>query len=184
MSDLNDQGQVVGTKIGRNTTYGVVWQQGAGVTRNFGPATGAALINNHGHVVTTERIFCGDPCRGGYDTTYYLVANGTRTAVGGVDDNPRAMNEKDQVVGSEGTFDAYYRAWVWSKGARTVLHACDGGCESPIASDINERGTIVGQGSLSFVRPNVPGDPLDVLRALLWTRASCARRGGCPVGSG
>jgi len=172
MSDLNDQGQVVGTKIGRNTTYGVVWQQGAGMTRNFGPATGAALINNHGHVVMSERIFCGDPCPGGYDTTHYLAANGTRTVVGGVDDNPRAMNEKDQVVGSEGTLDASYRAWVWSKGARTVLHACDGGCESPIASDINERGTIVGQGSLSLVRSSVPGDPLDVLRALLWTTAS------------
>ena len=120
----------------------------------------------------SERIFCGDPCPGGYDTTHYLAANGTRTVVGGVDDNPRAMNEKDQVVGSEGTLDASYRAWVWSKGARTVLHACDGGCESPIASDINERGTIVGQGSLSLVRSSVPGDPLDVLRALLWTTAS------------
>ena len=66
---------------------------------------------------------------------------------------------------------ASYRAWVWSKGARTVLHACEGGCEFPIASDINERGNIAGQGSLSFVRPDAPGDPLDVLRALLWTRA-------------
>lgn len=170
MSDLNDQGQVVGTKYGTTSFYGVVWQRGVGVIKNLGPATAAKLINNHGHVVMFERVFCGDPCRGGYDTTYYLVANGARTYVAySRDYSPLAMNEKDQIVGSYGSIDAYYTAWVWSKGVTTALSRCSGGCEYPAANDINERGEIVGQANL----PILPDPPefLDVNRAILWTKA-------------
>jgi hypothetical protein len=174
MTDLNDQGRVVGTKYGASTTRGLVWQRGVGVVKNFGPETGATLINNHGHLVMSERVFCGDPCRGGYDTTYYLVADGTRTAFAYAPEyKPLAMNEKDRIVGSYGDLGANYRAWVWSKGVRTWLPGSGRDVGYLSANDVNERGAIVGQADLSIVPvPGSPNEFVDQNRAVLWTRSN------------
>jgi hypothetical protein len=174
VNDLNNLGQVVGTALTSTPTgtdqHGFVWQLHVGIIRDFGPATRGVLINDRGHLVKDEVVYCGDPCRGDYETYHYLVARGRQTLISiGVEHSPLAMNERDQVVGSYSTIGGDLGATFFGKRTKLVFLAHGSlGPTDLAARDINERTKIVGESEF----PLVPDpDGLQVIpRATLWKR--------------
>jgi hypothetical protein len=173
-NDLNNLGQVVGTAFKRTPTgtnqHGFVWQVHAGIIRNFGPSTRGRLINDRGHVVKDEIVYCGDPCRGGYEAYHYLVANGRQTLIAiGEEHLPLAMNERDQVVGRYTTMEGTEGATFF--GRKTELVFLARGTLGPtdfVARDINERTKIVGESEFPLLAD--PDGPRPTPRATLWHR--------------
>ena len=165
VNDLNNRGQVVGTTLDPTPTgsdhHGFVWQVHVGIVRDFGPATSGRLINDRGHVVKDETVFCGDPCPGGHTTDHYLVAGGRQTLIAAGDEHvPLAMNERDQVVGRYSTIGGELGATFFGRKSKLVFLARgDIGPADLVARDINERTKIVGESELA------------VPRATLWTRS-------------
>jgi probable HAF family extracellular repeat protein len=172
LSDLNNLGQVVGTTFNFATTgtdeHGFVWQVHVGVIRNFGPATQGRLINDRGHVVKDEIVYCGDPCRGGYMTFHYLVAHRRQLLIStGFEHTPLAMNERDQVVGSYSTMEGTQGATFFDRKTQLVFLARgDIGPTYFAARDVNERTKIVGESEFPLV-PD-PGGPQPTPHATLW----------------
>ena len=164
---------MVGTVLNSTPTgtdqHGFVWQLHVGIIRDFGPATRGLLINDRGHVVKDEVVYCGDPCRGDYVPFHYLVAGGRQTLIStGFEHTPLAMNERDQVVGSYATIEGTLGATFFGRKAKLVFLAHgDLGPTDFAARDINERTKIVGESEF----PRVP-DPegLQIPRATLWKR--------------
>jgi probable HAF family extracellular repeat protein len=65
------------------------------------------------------------------------------TISGGNQSRGRALNNRDEVVGTAKDADSNTRAFHWSDGVMTVLPIAEGSVES-LAYDISENGTIVG----------------------------------------
>ncbi len=124
---VNDLGHVVGERDGR------AFLLRHGHFTDLGPGT-ATDVNNRGDVVGT------------YFGSAFVWHDGVRTSIpplpGGDRNEARAINDRGEVVGFSSVGDYTNHAFHWRAGVLTDL---SGGYEfSSLASDINNRGQVVG----------------------------------------
>ncbi|HEV7652631.1 MAG TPA: hypothetical protein VGP26_31135 [Actinophytocola sp.] len=123
---INDRGHVVGTRAGGEA---FLWRDGR--TTDLGAFT-PTDINNRDEVV-------------GYrfdDTQAVLWRDGIRTDLGtpGTHRVAHAVNDRTEVVGwSSAGADGRMRAFSWRGGVLTLI-----GDDDSVATDVNDRGQIVG----------------------------------------
>ena len=150
-SNINDNGQIVGhVQSASRFSRASLWQDGAMV--DLGTLGGAPHdafdINDAGHVV-------GMNIRANGASGGFLWRDGAvidlGTLGGSVATTPVAINGRDQVVGEASTVGGERHAFLWQDGAMTDLGTLDGTRSG--ASDINDRGQVVGTGSMSGGRP-------------------------------
>jgi uncharacterized membrane protein len=144
---INNQGQVVGQRYDEQGRYSAfIWDSTHGL-RPVGPPgnfTSAIAINNRGDVVV--RTFSS----GGA----FLVRSGKAPVKLALSpkfpSEPRALNSCVAIVGATGPFSDAYSAFVWDdlQGFRDLnqLIPPASGWKLEIATDINNRGEIVGTG--------------------------------------
>ena len=173
---LNNRGQVVGqSQTTDRATHAFLWQDGQ--MRDLGTLGGASsaatALNNQGQVVGYSQTAGGA-------THAFVWENGQMrdlgTIPGGDRSSASAINERGQIVGSSNVprYSSWGAQWthaaLWDAGTVTDLGALyyvdaagtPGAIESAGASDINERGDVVGHSS-------VPWAPYRIAyRAFLW----------------
>jgi probable HAF family extracellular repeat protein len=144
---INNAGQVVGQRYDQQGRYSAfLWDSSHGM-QPIGPAgyfTSAVAINNRGDVVV--RTFSSDGT--------FLIRPGQAPVKLALSpkfpSEPRALNSCGAIVGATGPFSDAYRAFVWddSHGFRDLnqLLPTGTGWKLEIATDINNRGEIVGTG--------------------------------------
>jgi probable HAF family extracellular repeat protein len=142
---VNAAGQVVGDSYDDQGRYhAFLWSDGAGMRRigPDAPFSSALAINDRGHVVIQAY------------PSIFLYADGNSTELrlsAKHPSQPRAINDCDIVVGSFGPNSDASRAFLWETNAgfrdlNTLLSGDPTGWKLEAASDINDKGQIVGKG--------------------------------------
>jgi probable HAF family extracellular repeat protein len=157
---VNNRGQVATLQM----TGGGRWEKGVGtpIPGMYNPS----VINERGHLA-------GSPTTGYGAVVWTGGASSARIteAYSSVPAKPRAMNERDEVVGTFFPEGPGERAFVWRRGVLTDLGTL-GGLVSR-ATAINERGDVVGEAY----------DAAGVAHAVLWRRGRIIDLGAPAGGS-
>ncbi len=143
ISDINDQGHLVGRVVGPGVPEtGFLYKNGS---MTYLPLDSASGINESEQIVVYE----------------YLYENGTVTnlgTLGGAKTRAKAINESGQIAGYGWDSENRRLAFLYENGSMTALPTPEG--LQSLCYDINDHGQIVGK------RSN-PSGPTDI-RGVLW----------------
>jgi probable HAF family extracellular repeat protein len=159
---VNDRGQVVGAATASRDAgapwRAILWDRGAIVDLGSlgGPTSMAHAINNSGQIVGTTTDVDGNG-------RAFVWQDGAMTDLGSLGGAtgtvPTAINDLGQVVGGAGTRSGAHHAFLWQAGSMSDLGTLGGTWSE--ASDINDRGQVVGVGPLV-------ADEYESWHAFLW----------------
>jgi probable HAF family extracellular repeat protein len=147
---IDNRGRVVGDYLGDDgVNHGFLWQDGRFTTIDGPTGTGATLtdINDHGEIVGVS----ADPAVPG-TIAGFLLSRGTYTSLarsGATFTLPFGLNNKGQIVGVTSVTvpgaGVAYHGFVLRSGANGPFTPVDvPGAPSTLATDIDDRGRIVG----------------------------------------
>jgi probable HAF family extracellular repeat protein len=155
-SAINRFGQVVGTSAGANGSYAFIWSKTTGM-KNLGKLPGgtfssATAINDLGQVAGYSN--CGTGC------DHAVLWNKTKGSMldlgllpGGVESDADGINNAGQVVGVVDYGHYHFHPFVWSPSTGMLdlnnLIPANSGWLLQFAQAINDKGEIVGQGTLN-----------------------------------
>ena len=146
--DVNDYGQVAGIySTTAGLQFGFVWDQDAGIcdlgTLLRGRVYSATGVNNASEIVG---------CMQDVGAFFWSPSSGLIPIDSGKGLRPAGLNNSGWVVGKFLREDGSHRAFLWHRRLGLVrlndLLAYDSGWDLVSAADINDRGQIVGWGSL------------------------------------
>ena len=153
--DVNNAGQVVGSRNTADGPIAVLWTPTAGL-QDLGTLGGsysaASAINDAGQIVGYSSLVPGSNVRHAFLWTpgHGMQDLGT---LGGSFSSASAINEAGQVVGQSSIPGGRMRAFVWTSGeGMQNLGSLDNEFTETVASDINTAGHVVGE-SYDFANP-------------------------------
>lgn len=157
---INDRGQVVGySETLDGSTHAFLYSEGRMTDLGTSPFFNFfnLRINNNGDIAGTYNV--NDTGRAflysaGQTTDLGTLGGAYDISAGGLAPHSTAngINDSGQIVGYSITDDVrFYHSFLSSNGAMTDIHDSSGGMVISRATDINNKGQIVGSGNISFL---------------------------------